>query len=801
MTLELSLNNFRCWESKDITLPSSGICLINARSGRGKSSILNSILYAVTGKLKNITTINKKTTKVVLKIDNVTITRTRCPNRLSIEKGGKIYENDEAQAIINTVFGEEFSNTSYIDQENTYSFVFLSPSEKMEFLEKLLLQNYDIEKIKDTLRIEISKAKNNYSTEESKINTLDSILQTSDIDKVVQKEMIIEKIKVTKLNYEKLSEKISLNQEISEKNIKIIKTKLKKIEEEQTVFLKKNEKSINLKFLLKDIKKNPLFGEISNIDCFQTELSDLEESIKYYIKNKDFLLFTQKKEELLSKLNILQQKNITDVNTLKKELEECKEKSPSKVFSKKRLHDLNKCILLVDDIFLLEEKLKDDTDFDIEIQKHSDLLEKNKDMLCQKQKFLLDYEKCYLCPSCHNTLKINDNKLVLSSFTENIDPMVLKKEIDLLTSDIKKIESSLSITKKKQTIYQQNEQQYNDLFNQLDVLRGEVECEKSSIKNEIDCISRFMELSDKMITLIDDKLIKNIKADISDISSKIDSIHIQSTGEKIKTEEEYLSCIQKISILKEKIRHIKSIELKVNEVESEISEFSDNEKGDNEKGDKNYADLLSEEREKLESFVSKNDSYKSYLEKLNTWHKESKEIEKIQNIKKSIEEAIKNKQYFSDRLRCLVKLRDHVKNAEQKCISDFIYSLNQHASLYIEQFFPDEDIRIELKTTQETKSTGKEKISLNFELSYRQINGDLSYLSGGERDRVNLAFTLALSEIINNRVLLLDECISSLDAETTNIVLENLREKYKGKLVILVSHQATQGFFDRVIEL
>jgi len=241
--------------------------------------------------------------------------------------------------------------------------------------------------------------------------------------------------------------------------------------------------------------------------------------------------------------------------------------------------------------------------------------------------------------------------------------------------------------------------------------------------------------------------------------------------------------------------------LKVNEVESEISEFSDNEKGDNEKGDKNYADLLSEEREKLESFVSKNDSYKSYLEKLNTWHKESKEIEKIQNIKKSIEEAIKNKQYFSDRLRCLVKLRDHVKNAEQKCISDFIYSLNQHASLYIEQFFPDEDIRIELKTTQETKSTGKEKISLNFELSYRQINGDLSYLSGGERDRVNLAFTLALSEIINNRVLLLDECISSLDAETTNIVLENLREKYKGKLVILVSHQATQGFFDRVIEL
>jgi ABC-type bacteriocin/lantibiotic exporter with double-glycine peptidase domain len=55
--------------------------------------------------------------------------------------------------------------------------------------------------------------------------------------------------------------------------------------------------------------------------------------------------------------------------------------------------------------------------------------------------------------------------------------------------------------------------------------------------------------------------------------------------------------------------------------------------------------------------------------------------------------------------------------------------------------------------------------------------------------------------MINNRILLLDECISSLDSETTNVVLENIKEKYKGKLVILVSHQANLGFFDKIIDL
>lgn len=776
--MELALTNFRCWEEKCLSIPSSGICLINGRSGKGKSSILNSILYAVTGKIKNITTINKKSTKVVLKIDNITITRSRGPNRLTLKKDDKIYENDEAQGIINDIFGSEFSNTSYIDQDNIYSFVFLSPSDKMEFLEKLLLNNYNIEKIRDTIRMAISKTKSDYTSEESKINTLESLL-----DKSISDELVIDKVKVTKLNYEKILDKLISNQEISEKNIKIIKSKIKKLEDEQVAYLKINDKIVNIKML----KDNPVYIEYleySNKYNIKDVIISLEESKEYYIKNRELLNLTDKYNELSEKYKKIKDNNQSEIEKLNREKQELESeiKDKTKGISKKRVSELEKCIELVDILASLDDKLKDNRDFDEDIKKEIEILENNKDILTKKQKLLSDIEKFYTCPSCTTTLKISDNKLVLSSSSVNkVDSSVVKQEIESLKSDIKKSESSVYSLKKQQTIYQQTEQQYNDFFDQLDNLRGDIDCDKDYINKEIELILKHIDISKKIQSILEDRICQDIKKDIDLIKSKIDKIQINEIKD-IKDEQDYLKCVEKISKLKQFI----SLDDKIKYLEKEI--------GDSNIPNKSYQELICSERERLESYITKNDNYNMYIDQIKNWNR-------IRNMKESIEESSKNKQSLSDRLRCLVKLRDHVKTSEQKCISDFINSLNDHASIYIEQFFPDEDIKVELKTTQETKSTGKEKVALNFELTYRQISGDLSYLSGGERDRVNLAFTLAFSEIINNRILLLDECISSLDAETTNIVLENLKEKYKGKLVILVSHQANLGFFDKVIEI
>jgi DNA repair exonuclease SbcCD ATPase subunit len=809
MTFDLSLTNFRCWESKNISIPSSGICLINGRSGKGKSTILNSILYAVTGKLKNISTINKKSTKVSIKIDNISITRTRGPNRLSVEKEGKIYENDDAQSIINSLFGEEFSNTSYIDQDNVNSFVSLSPSDKMEFLEKLLLSNYDIDGIKEKIRTEISNTKSKYTSEESKQTTIENIIKTMTL--ISNNDLIIDKIKINKGNFTKIFEKIKSNYEVSEKNIKTIKSKVKKLEEEETHFFKYNEQRKKLTYQIEEIESNPLYQQFNNVNDIKLSLNVLDESKNYYIKNKEYTILKQKEEELTKKYNDIKQSNNKEKEEIEKQLEKTTEISKIKSISKTRISELEKCIDLIDTITILEEELSDPINYQEEIEKEEKKYNSYNETLLKKKQLLSNFEKSYTCPSCNKFLKMQNDKLILSHSVIDTDINLLKSEIEEIKDILKSTDINIQSYKKRQIIYQQKEEKYNSLFDKLDSLRKDIECDKDKILEEIKFMNtnlkQIEDLTKKLQLLNNDKLLEDVKKELSIINIKLSKINNIVSDIKsayispisgitnISNDIEYEECIKKISILSEKISNIEKLSNKYTTLNNELSSIKEYNKEN-----KDYSELLRNEREKIDMYSEKINTYKSYIERLNMWERTEKEIEKYNELKISIEECSLNKQKLSDRLRCLVKLRDHVKNAEQKCISDFIDSLNDHASIYIEHFFPDEDIKVELKTTQESK-TGKEKISLNFNIIYRQINGDLSYLSGGERDRVNLAFTLAFSEIINNRVLLLDECISSLDAETTSIVLENLKEKYKGKLVILVSHQANLGFFDKVIDI
>jgi ATP-binding cassette, subfamily B, bacterial len=60
-------------------------------------------------------------------------------------------------------------------------------------------------------------------------------------------------------------------------------------------------------------------------------------------------------------------------------------------------------------------------------------------------------------------------------------------------------------------------------------------------------------------------------------------------------------------------------------------------------------------------------------------------------------------------------------------------------------------------------------------------------LSGGQRQRINIAQAL----IRNGSVLILDDATSALDNKTEKMILENIKNICKGKIVILVTHRST----------
>lgn len=79
---------------------------------------------------------------------------------------------------------------------------------------------------------------------------------------------------------------------------------------------------------------------------------------------------------------------------------------------------------------------------------------------------------------------------------------------------------------------------------------------------------------------------------------------------------------------------------------------------------------------------------------------------------------------------------------------------------------------------------------INFNLQYETLLGERGItLSGGQKQRVSIARAF----IKNPEILLLDDCLSAVDTETEEAILNNLLEFSKDKTTIIVSHRVSSA--------
>ncbi|WP_298153701.1 ABC transporter ATP-binding protein [Flavobacterium sp.] len=79
---------------------------------------------------------------------------------------------------------------------------------------------------------------------------------------------------------------------------------------------------------------------------------------------------------------------------------------------------------------------------------------------------------------------------------------------------------------------------------------------------------------------------------------------------------------------------------------------------------------------------------------------------------------------------------------------------------------------------------------INFNLQYETLLGERGItLSGGQKQRVSIARAL----IKNPEILLLDDCLSAVDTETEEAILNNLLDFSKNKTTIIVSHRISSA--------
>jgi ATP-binding cassette subfamily B multidrug efflux pump len=95
-----------------------------------------------------------------------------------------------------------------------------------------------------------------------------------------------------------------------------------------------------------------------------------------------------------------------------------------------------------------------------------------------------------------------------------------------------------------------------------------------------------------------------------------------------------------------------------------------------------------------------------------------------------------------------------------------------------------------------TSAAIHEEIS-QFDAGYKTLVGERGVtLSGGQKQRISIARALAG----NPSVMLLDDCLSAVDANTEKVIEQNLRALTEGKTTIIITHRILTHFhFDQIL--
>lgn len=820
--MKITFDNFKCYIHKEFEFPEEGLVLISAPSGSGKSTILEGILFVLFGIGKKLQTWGKKSCKVQLWFDNIHVTRTKCPNRLVV-KTDNTYEDAAAQGIIDSKFGNIFPTTSFIDNHNLYkSFLLLTPSEKLSFLEKFAFQDADLIEINKKIKQKINEKKQLLDITQGKINVTEEILEQTtkpeDLEFPIKvseknKEKIIKNIYIKKKNSDILIKKNTNKIQDLKDNLVILEKDLIKnnnLQERIDILKKKKDKYLTEKTLIKIIP-NKEFEELQNILSFITKNRDLSNLQKNYNEQKKNLKILLKKERTNLQEKIKEIKTEVDkipVNELENKLGNLNVIKIKAIDYEKYIKEIKQYEdICEEDITNMEETLKENREDIVSLTKKLELIKISK--------------QCLDCPNCNSKLYYTDNKLYLFDCKEEIGQ---EDEEEDIIERIKSSENNINylvnmIIKDKQnlTIKKSLEEKINNI---LEFLK-EQGIEKKNINSkkfteEIENINNDLALHNQSIIKLQDLKLKFDKEEYNDVITELKNL-LEITKNTIEemtsslvpaknpdnlSEEEL---IEKINFQNIELQKLENVNIKLNDIEQEISdleekieeEYKDNinnniiELKNTIEETENTLIKLKENKINIENTIKNIEEYQNYI----------KELDKYNQLLNRLNILKKEEQKVLTSYKASITFKQKVLESESNAIHNIIESINNYANIYLELFFTEDPINIMLSAFKEVKNKDKSKAQINVNILYKESECDISSLSGGELARAVLAFTLALGDMFNTPLLLLDECTASLDSENTQNIFNCVKTNFNNKLVLVIAHQVIEGGYDHVIKL
>ena len=151
-------------------------------------------------------------------------------------------------------------------------------------------------------------------------------------------------------------------------------------------------------------------------------------------------------------------------------------------------------------------------------------------------------------------------------------------------------------------------------------------------------------------------------------------------------------------------------------------------------------------------------------------------------------------------LTSLQQLRQTAVDVECQQLQTTVDSINNAMADILDNIFED-PITVRIQLYKQLKTNKSLKASVNLSISYRGAEYDsINQMSGGEGDRISFALILALNQVSTSPLLMLDESMSSINANLRESCLHSLRDVVGiTKTVLVINHEDVEGHYDDVI--
>lgn len=772
--------------------PDEGMVLIAAPSGSGKTSILKAILFALFGNGTKIVQHGKKKCSVELWFKELHIVRTKGPCRLVVND---VYEDDAGQHCINQYV---INSLGYLEQNGRNNFVNLSPEEKISFLERIVFNNVDIQSMKQTIKERIKHTEDQLLVINTEIqNTQHHVSSLKPVKRVcLPKGTVFNETTVSEYT-QYLSTLYDRKRDVERKQKEYTnhRERMNDLQKRYTEYLHKQKELEDR--IVEDTQRTQ---EYTSLKTRSEELRTLLKTVEQY-REYDTIVKTFNREKHVFDTNVrheleTQQQHLKDIIDNIQSLpiqtvDECK-----RMLDRIReTHRLRKELKVLEGELdtLYSQRPSTTSVHDLETE-----ISNSRNRISELNTLILHLKTLYSCPSCHRSLKMDSNRLVLEENVSDIQETIEKytMEIQSLKTDIqqkkhevseqqryehKKNHLETSIQRLKQTIdIKWLEEDTTTYETTLERLVG-LETNRNMVSSQIGRLERTYNIQKKHLLDLKHKC-KSLRSTLPpQVDTDEHSLRkeYQSVSKRMIENEVYISNIRQHQSRLEDVRNdIRSITQQISSMNTIDHHDYTTEITEIEKDIHQTKDRI--------MVLQQYDIYHTYITQKNT-------------LNETLRCKTMERDTIQSRLVSEIRFKELVKDAETTTMSNLIQTINTNLEVYINMFFPDGDMQVYVDTQKRVKKSVK--TSIHIVVSYKGQEVDISTLSGGERDRVVLAFTITLAELSCSPFVLLDECVSSLDQENATNVFESIKHVFSDKLIVFIAHQIVEGMFDQVIKL